>query len=354
MGAQEMILASRPPLVRIIAIDQSVRAGALPNAHTLSRQLEVNPRTIRRDITYLRDQLGAPIEFDPRRNGYFYKEPSYRLSFLQLTEGELIALFLAERVLQQYQGTPYAPDLARAFAKITAGLGDRISIDLEHLGSLHSFRNTAPIAIDPLIYRDLREAYVTRRRVVMDYRTASRDELTHRAVDPYHLASVNGQWYLIGHCHLRKAIKVFLVARVQSLEITDTSFEVPADFHIDDYLGQAFSIIRGGDGESHRIRLRFQGNAARYVRERIWHPSQVLEETSDGDLIVSLTVSHLREVERWALSWTPDCEVLEPDELRQRVATAYQQAAERHVGPPSRDRGGAASKPRSHRSRRRS
>jgi proteasome accessory factor B len=354
MGALEMILASRPPLVRIIAIDQSIRSGALTNAQTLSRQLEVNPRTIRRDIAYLRDQLRAPIEFDPRRNGYFYKEPSYRLPFFQLTEGELIALFLAEQVLQQYRGTPYAPDLARAFAKITAGLGDRITIDLGHLGSLHSFRNTAPIAIDPLIYRDLREAYVTRRRVVMDYRTASRDELTHRAVDPYHLASVDGQWYMIGRCHLRKAIKVFLVARVQNLEITDTTFEIPADFSIDNYLSQAFSIIRGRDGESHHIRLRFQGHAVRYVKERIWHPSQTLEETDSGDLIVSLTVSHLREVERWALSWTPDCEVLEPDELRQRVAAAYQQAAERHAGAPSKDNRGEAPKPHSHRPRRRS
>jgi predicted DNA-binding transcriptional regulator YafY len=65
-----MILASRPPLARIMAIDQSVRAGDWPNARTLARQLEVSPRTIRRDITYLRDQLRAPIEFDPTRNGY--------------------------------------------------------------------------------------------------------------------------------------------------------------------------------------------------------------------------------------------------------------------------------------------
>jgi predicted DNA-binding transcriptional regulator YafY len=337
-----------------MAIDQSIRARALANSSTLSRKLEVSPRTIRRDITYLRDQLKAPIEFDPRRNGYIYKEPSYRLSFPQLTEGELIALFLAERVLQQYQGAPYAPDLARAFAKITAGLGDRVTIDLGHLDSLHSFRTTSPTTIDPLVFRDLSKAATKYRRVIMDYWTASRDELTHRAFDPYHLASVDGQWYLIGHCHLRETIKVFLVARVQGLELTDTTFEVPSGFRIDDYLGQAFSIVRGRDGELHHIRLRFRGDAVRYVRERVWHRSQVLEETGDGDLIVALTVSHLREVERWALSWTPDCEVLEPDELRQRVAAALRQAADRHAGLRSRAKRQAAHEPHSRRSQRRS
>jgi predicted DNA-binding transcriptional regulator YafY len=233
-------------------------------------------------------------------------------------------------------------------------LGDRITIDLGHLGSLHSFRTTAPATIDPLIFRDLSQAAATRRRVVMDYWTASRDELTHRAVDPYHLASVDGQWYLIGHCYLRDTIKVFLVARVQGLEITGTHFDEPSDFHIDDYLGRAFSIIRGREGELHRIRLRFRGDAVRYVRERVWHPSQTLEETGDGDLIVGLTLSHLREVERWALSWTPDCEVLEPDELRQRVAAALRQAAERHADSPSRNRRGAAPEPHSRRAGRRS
>ena len=72
----------------------------------------------------------------------------------------------------------------------------------------------------------------------------------------------------------------------------------------------------------HHVRLRFRGDAVRYVRERTWHASQTLETTAEGDLIVTLEVSHLREVERWALSWTPDCEVLEPPELREHVADA--------------------------------
>src|SRR5689334_2543797 len=129
-----MRTATRPPLERIAALDRAIRAGRYPNASTLARELEVCPRTVQRDIDFLRDRLGAPLAFDARPNGYVYRDPTYRLPHLTLTEGELVALFLAERVLQQYRGAPYGPDLARAFRKVTAGLGEHVTVDLGHLG----------------------------------------------------------------------------------------------------------------------------------------------------------------------------------------------------------------------------
>jgi predicted DNA-binding transcriptional regulator YafY len=102
-----MYQAARPPLRRIMVIDQALRANRWPTTERLAEELEVTDRTVRRDIAYLRNQLRAPIKFDQVRNGYHYAEPSYRLPFLQLTQGELIALYLAERLLRQLEGTPF-------------------------------------------------------------------------------------------------------------------------------------------------------------------------------------------------------------------------------------------------------
>jgi predicted DNA-binding transcriptional regulator YafY len=275
----------------------------------------------------MRLRLRAPLVFDRRRNGYFYSDTTYRLSYLTLTEGELVALFLAERVLRQYRGTPYGPDLARAFQKITEGLTDRITIDLGHLDATHSFRTTAPAPFDPAIFRALTTAVAGRRRVVLDYWTASRDDRTRRAVDPYHLACVNGQWYVIGHCHVRDDVLIFAPGRILSLEPTETTFDLPADFRVDAYLSRSFAVLRGGADEVHRVRLRFTGEAVKYVRERTWHPSQVLEPDGPDGLLVSLELGHLREIERFALSWGADCEVLEPPELRERMACVLSEAA---------------------------
>jgi len=113
-----MYHAARPPMARIMVIDQEVRGRSWPNASTLSRRLEVNARTVRRDIAYLRDQLHAPIDFDREHNGYFYTEPSYRLPYLQFTQGELVAFGLAERMIRSFRGTPFESDLKHAIAKL--------------------------------------------------------------------------------------------------------------------------------------------------------------------------------------------------------------------------------------------
>jgi predicted DNA-binding transcriptional regulator YafY len=105
--------ATRPPLRRIKAIDQALRAGRWPTDKLLADELEADPRTIRRDLEFMRSQLQAPIKFSRARRGYYYSEETYRLPFLHLSEGELISLFLAERMMQQSRGTPFETDLRR-------------------------------------------------------------------------------------------------------------------------------------------------------------------------------------------------------------------------------------------------
>jgi predicted DNA-binding transcriptional regulator YafY len=338
-------LATRPPFERIAALDRALRAGRYPNARTIADELETSGRTVRRDIEFMRERMEAPIAFDPRRNGYYYADPTYRLSLPSLTEGELVALFLAERVLRQYRGTPYAPELARAFRKITAGLTDEVSFDTAHLDDSFSFRTSAAPPFDPAVFRELAGAIRGKRRVAIEYWSASRDETARREVDPYHLACVDGQWYLIGHCHLRGDVRMFAPGRIRSLEATDLTFDVSPGFRPADYLADTFAVMRGGEGEIHRVLLRFTGEAARYVREREWHPSQRLEEDSAAGLLLRIQVSHLREVEKWALAWGPGCEVLEPTELRDRVARAASAAAALYI-PAGANGKEAVSEPR--------
>ena len=54
-----------PPVARFLKIHEDLRAGVWPNTRMLARKLEVDRRTIRRDIDYMRDQLHAPIAGTP-------------------------------------------------------------------------------------------------------------------------------------------------------------------------------------------------------------------------------------------------------------------------------------------------
>jgi len=153
------------------------------------------------------------------------------------------------------------------------------------------------------------------RQLELLYWTASRDETNRRVVDPYHLTAVDGDWFLVAYCHLREDTRLFAPGRISELRETGERFERPADFCIEDFLAPRFRKVRGS-GPAQEVRLRFSPLAARYIRERVWHPTQELHEEADGGLVLMLRVNHLVEVKRWALWWGAECEVLGPEELR--------------------------------------
>jgi predicted DNA-binding transcriptional regulator YafY len=319
-----MNIASRPPLRRLLALDRMLREGRYPNARSAAAELEVNPRTIHRDLVFLRDSWGAPLAFSHPHNGYYYQDPDYALPLLRLTEGELVALFLAERLMQQYRDSPFANDLASAFNKLTAALPEEVTIDLAHLSAAYSFRHQPAGTGAARRFRQLARAVREGRQLELVYWSASRDETSRRVVDPYHLISVEGDWYLVGYCHLREEVRMFVPGRVRSLRETGEQFDRPADFRISEYLDASFKVVRG-DGPAFLVKLCFAPEAARYVRERTWHPSQRLQERRDGRLILTMKVSHLLEVKRWVLSYGAACEVLEPPELREQVEAELRQ-----------------------------
>ena len=113
-----MYQAARLPSRRLMTIDQAVRAREWPDGPTPARRLEVDLRTMRRDITFLREQLGAPIKYDPARKGYHDTELSDRLPCLHLAGGDLVPLDLAERLMRPLEGTPFESDLRRAIDKL--------------------------------------------------------------------------------------------------------------------------------------------------------------------------------------------------------------------------------------------
>jgi predicted DNA-binding transcriptional regulator YafY len=328
--------ATRGPLERIAALDRQIRAGTYPNARTIAQDLEVSPRTIHRDIEFLRERLGAPLAYDQIRHGFRYTNPTYRLPAWMLTEGEVLTLILAQRVLRQYRGTPYAAQLECALRKLAGALDDEVSIDLADLDGALSLHTAAPPDIDPGRFSDLLSAVRGRRRLLIHYR----DHLgcaTRREVDPYHLAAIDETWYLVAYCHLRRSLRTFVPDRISALEPTGETFDRDPDFSIDAYLASSLVVFHGAPGESHRVVLRFLGVAAATARVRPLHVGQRLADEHDGAVTVTMDLSHLREAERLALSWGDDCEVLAPPELRDRVAAAHRRAAAAYDAPGPTD-----------------
>jgi hypothetical protein len=97
---------SRPPLERMLRIHEELRRGALVNCTKLVESLEVSRKTVVRDIAFMRDRLDLPIEFDPRLNAYRYTQPVNSFPTVNVTEGELLALLVAQRAWSSTAARP--------------------------------------------------------------------------------------------------------------------------------------------------------------------------------------------------------------------------------------------------------
>ncbi len=318
-GGPLVFQSSRPPLARLMHIDRAIREGKWPNASTLGQLLETSRRTIMRDLEFLKYELLAPLEYDVRNNGYHYTDKSWKLPYLQLTEGELVAVFLGEQLLRHLGNHPYADDVRTALARHHEKLPETVSVDLSELNGILSVRPTPPNLVQQAdLFRHLQQALHKRRQIEIRYWSASSDRERTRTIDPYHVHLIDGTWYLIGRCHLRQDVRMFAIFRIRELTVTDKTAFVPDDFDIHAYMASGFRQIRGA-GKAITVRLRFLPEAAKYIREKCWHPSQKLETFLDGSLILTLRVSHLLEVKRFALAYGGECEVLAPKRLRDEV-----------------------------------
>jgi proteasome accessory factor B len=321
---------SRPPLERMLRIHQAVQGGGYPNATRLAVELEVSTKSIHRDIEFMRDRLELPLEYDPQRNGYHYTQEVGSFPTLQITEGELFALLVAEKALQQYRGTTFEKPLLSAFKKMAASLPDTVSLNLADWEQTISFRTSAEPILDLEVFDTLAKATAQHRQLLLTYRKPGRKETESREVDPYHLANINGEWFLFGYCHLRKDIRTFVPARILKVAFTGKNFVRPPKFSLDRRLRDSFGVITGpGDFE---VVICFDELVADYIREKRWHPSQQLLETAEGGVQLRLKLSSLVEIQRWILGWGGHAAALAPPELVESVQAAARAILEQGQG----------------------
>jgi proteasome accessory factor B len=259
-----------------------------------------------------------------------------------VTEGELLALLVAQRALQQYRGTPFHRQLEIAFEKLAGGLRDRISFSPADELRAVSFKNIGLGRTDLAVFNALSGAVLRQEEVTFDYRKPGEPRESSRRIRPYHLANRENSWYLIGFDLRREALRTFALPRIGGVVVTKEKFARPTDFSPEKFFASALGVL-SGEGD-YRVVIRFAASVAERVREREWHESQEMLELPGGVLELRLRLGALMEVEQWVLGWGAAAEVIAPVELRTQLrattsalAALYQEPA-KTTSPVGRSR----------------
>jgi predicted DNA-binding transcriptional regulator YafY len=311
---------------RLFSIIFLLQSRGMLKANELADELGVSERTIHRYMGML-DEMGIPIYSERGPYGGFSLVRGYKLPPLVFTPEEATVLYLGAELVQEIWGASYHDAAVAARAKLDNVLPEALVKEVQRAqrGLLVTGwfrRDYGPWA--PIL-DDLRRCVARRRQVRLVYRSF-RQDVTERRVDPYALALQWGHWYLAGHCHLRGELRTFRVDRVQAIEPTGETFEVPPDFSAREYLqGMA------GDRPAtyYRVVVRFEPEVAHVVRERRedW---QELTELEDGSVMLAFDVSDLAWPCRWILTYQDSATVVGPPELVTMVRDAAQLIAARY------------------------
>ena len=308
-------------------IHDAIQSGKFPNAAQLAKEFEVSAKSVQRDLEFMRERMKFPIEYDKNRWGYYYTTDVGSFPAFTVTEGELFAVLVAEKAMHQYRGTNLEKPLLSAFRKLAASLPETISLHMADWEQTISFRASAEPISNFEVFDELARAAAEGRQLALQYRKPGSSSAENRCVDPYHLANVNGDWFLFAFCHLRNEIRTFVPTRILSLEATGKRFQRPKDFSIENALRDSFGVHSGT--AEHRVVIRFNELVADYIREKKWHSSQQIKNLSSGGVELTLRLSSLVEVQRWILSWAGNAEVVAPEELKKAVQQAGARIVER-------------------------
>ena len=285
-----------------------------PKLKSLMDKFEISRRQASREIEFMRDFFGAPIEYSNEYNGYYYSNEGFDLPGIWTSEEEIVSLIISKRLSTTIPDEEIKKKIDAFFKKIYA----HIDVDLTELEKKISLKNIRYYAVKPTIFEAVVYCLSNNYKCRIHYRSAYTQEQSDRVVSPLHLLLYMGNWHLIAFCDKKQGIRDFVLSRVMEAEVLEE--RVDGKLAGEDYsrmLENNYGIFF--EGTSKRVKILFNKAVAGVVRDQIWFPGQSIEEREDGGLILSFPVVDFREVIRDVLRFGADAEVLEPAELRGQV-----------------------------------
>jgi predicted DNA-binding transcriptional regulator YafY len=308
---------------RIYQIHQMLENRRFVTKEELMDRLEISWATLKRDLTLMRDDFNAPIVYDRELGGYRFDTeekrlgPQYELPGLWFSAEEIHALLTMQHLLSKLDsGGLLGPHIEPLLSKLSGLLGTasdsadevRKRIRIETVGARH-------FQLDH--FQVLGSALLRRKRLIIRYHARGTDEITEREISPQRLVYYRDNWYLDAWCHLRNDLRNFAVDAIEGAELLDTPARDEDDGQLDQRLGAGYGIFSGSD--VHWAVLRFSPERSRWVASEKWHPAQEGRFLEDGRYELKVPYADDREIIMDILKYGPDCKVLKPKALVERV-----------------------------------
>jgi len=291
----------------------------------------LHERTVRRDVEALQ-AAGFDIQNDQVERGKVYKlgQNNTGVHEIGISATELIALSIGRELLYPLIGTQYWRGIESFWNKVQESVPNGV---FDHYSR---YRKTLYVFGSPRksyekqegMLKTVHRAILEHRVVEIEYESVGKP-VSRRRVEPYGLAVYQSSIYVVAAApeveDPSDRLRHWKLDRFHHATALDEYFKPDPSVDLSEHLGKSIGIFSGEDPTL--VRIKVGQRAAAWVREDPWHPEQKLELQDDDTSILTVPVSHPREVLPKVLSLGADAEVLEPASFREATAEAVQQMA---------------------------
>lgn len=294
----------------------------------------LHPRSVRRDLEALQaagldvaahdSQRGKVWKLGPRTKG------AYKIA---ASATELIALSLSRELLYPLAGTQFWQGIESFWNKLRDELPEEVWKHYQQYRQTLYVRGMPAKSYEKQhgILATIDRAILQHRVVEIVYEPPGKDVQTRR-IEPYAVVFYQSSLYIIAAASEvplgEERIRNLKLDRFVKATALDEWFTRPADFDVDQYLGQSAGIFSGSRAQTFRIRI--SARAARWVSEDPWRADQQIEPQADGSILLTVKAAHELEIIPRVLALGSEAEVLSPLSCRKAIATMVRQLAEKY------------------------
>lgn len=157
-------------------------------------------------------------------------------------------------------------------------------------------------------------ALYSNKKLKIKYKSKKSKENKEHIIRPYTLLEYSGVYYIMGTFDDSKKICLFAVDRIKTARMQKEAFCVPTNYSPAQVIERGIGV---GDYEEKpiEVELLFRKEVAYYIKERLWHPTQIIEELDDGKVKLFLKVPLSLELNKLIMSFGSMVKVIAPKEL---------------------------------------
>ena len=308
---------------RILRLLQLIQGRGRWNSKEIAAEIDCSERTVFRDLQVL-EMAGIPWMFDERSRCYRVR-PGWHFPVMNLTQEELLGQVTAT-VVAGAAGLKVGTGAKPTTRKLAATLSEEKQQLLEDAAQLITVLDLklSDHSRSQEIVKTIQWALLDRKQVTGLYLSPYQNKPVKVTLHPYRLCLAQQAWYLVARPLDGDAPKTYRVTRFQSIRALGTAAEIPADFDLKGYFGNAWGVFRGS--KSYEVELLFSPDAAPLVTETTWHATQKVKQYPNGSATLSFRVDGLEEILWWVLGWSGRVKITAPTELRRMVVDQLQKA----------------------------